>query len=292
MKRSFLLPGLLLCTLFVSAQQSLNARLQQIAATIKGKVGVSALLLETGQTAELNAQQHYPMQSVYKFPIALAILQQVDKGKLQLNQPVQIAKAELIPTGHSPIRDNHPDGVTMPLREVLRYNVTESDGTACDVLLRLLGGTKATQKAIEALGIKDIAIATTEMVQVSDELVQYRNWSTPIAMTRLLRIFYTKEVLSPASKALLLKDMTETPVGPQRLKGLLPKGITVAHKTGTSGTVDGLTRATNDAGIITLPDGRHLIITVYVSDAHGTTAEKEGIIAKMAKACYDEWVKG
>jgi beta-lactamase class A len=76
----------------------------------------------------------------------------------------------------------------------------------------------------------------------------------------------------------------------QRLKGLLPKETIVIHKTGTSFTIDGLTRATNDAGIITLPNGQHLAITVFVSDAYGSTAEKEGVIAQMAKACYDYWV--
>lgn len=269
------------------AQQPLAARLQQIAGTIKAKVGASAMVIETGQSVTLNADRHYPMQSVYKFPIALAILQQVDKGKLKLDQPVQVKKEELIRHGHSPIRDQHPEGITMTLREVIRYSVSESDGSACDVLLRLLGGTKEAEKAIHLLGIKDIAIATTEMVQTADELVQYRNWCTPTAMTRLFTIFYTKDILSPASKALLIKDMTETPTGMNRLKGLLPKGTTVIHKTGTSHTVNGLTRATNDAGIITLPNGNHLAISVFVSDAYGSTEEKEGVIAQMAKACYD-----
>lgn len=281
----------LLCSFNALAQQPLPTQLQQIAAKIKAKVGVSAMIIETGEAASLNADGRYPMQSVYKFPISLAVLQQVDKGTLKLDQKVQIHKEEFIRKGHSPIRDMYPNGATMSLREVIRYNVSESDGTACDVLLRLLGGTSNAEKAIHQLGIKDIAIATTEMVQTSDEMVQYRNWCTPTAMTQLYKLFYTKEILSPASKALLIKYMTETPTGMKRLKGQLPKGTIVIHKTGTSDTVDGLTRATNDTGIIILPNGKHLIISVFVSDAYGTTEEKERVIAGMANACYEHWTK-
>lgn len=279
----------LLCSFDTLAQQPLATQLQQIASKIKGRVGVSAMVIETGQTVSLNADGHYPMQSVYKFPIALAILQQVDKGALKLDQEVQVRKEELIIHGHSPIRDTHPNGTAMTLREVIRYSVSESDGSACDVLLRLLGGAPNAEKAIHQLGIKDIAIATTEMIQTSNEIVQYRNWCTPTAMTQLYKIFYTKDILSPESKALLIKYMTETPTGMNRLKGQLPQGTVVIHKTGTSHTIEGLTRATNDTGIISLPNGKHLAISVFVSDAYGTTEEKEGVIAAIAKACYDHW---
>jgi beta-lactamase class A len=279
----------LLCSFSALAQQPLATQLQQIAGKIKGRVGAFAMVIETGETVSLNADAHYPMQSVYKFPISLAVLQQVDKGTLKLDQQVEVRKNELIPRGHSPIRDAHPNGTTMTLREVIRYNVSESDGSACDVLLRLLGGTSNANKAIHQLGVKDIDIATTEMLQMSDEKVQYRNWATPTAITQLYKIFYTRDVLSPASKALLIKYMTETPTGMNRLKGLLPKGTVVIHKTGTSFTIEGFTAATNDTGIILLPNGKHLAISVLVSDAYGTTEEKERVIAEIAKACYDNW---
>jgi len=86
---------------------------------------------------------------------------------------------------------------------------------------------------------------------------------------------------------LLLSLMTATPTGPHQLKGLLPAGTVVAHKTGGSGTVNGLTRATNDAGLITLPDGRHLSVVVFVSDTRADTATRDRIIARIARAAWD-----
>ena len=82
--------------------------------------------------------------------------------------------------------------------------------------------------------------------------------------------------LSPDRDTLLLKWMMESTPGPKRIKGLLPSGTVVAHKTGASGTDSGLTRATNDVGLVTLPDGRHLAIAVFVSDSPATSADSRG----------------
>ena len=76
--------------------------------------------------------------------------------------------------------------------------------------------------------------------------------------------------------------MTESKPGQKRLKGLLPAGTAVAHKTGTSGTVKGVTAATNDIGIITLPNGKRLAIAVFVADSPADEATREGVIAKIA----------
>ncbi|MGD1960632.1 MAG: DUF2157 domain-containing protein [Fulvivirga sp.] len=74
-----------------------------------------------------------------------------------------------------------------------------------------------------------------------------------------------------------------------RIKGLLPPEAKLVHKTGLSRTYDGLTWATNDAGIVTLPDGNHLAITVFVSDSYDPKKKREVTIAKAAKAAYDYW---
>jgi beta-lactamase class A len=96
--------------------------------------------------------------------------------------------------------------------------------------------------------------------------------------------------LSASSRALLLQFMTQCATGPHRLKGLLPADTQVAHKTGTSGTVAGVTAATNDVGLITLPDGRHLAIAVFVSDSPADETTREAVIAKMSLAAWT-WAK-
>jgi beta-lactamase class A len=228
------------------------------------------------------------MQSVYKFPIAMAVLHEVDAGKLALDRPVRIEQREIVPPGlHSPIRDRFPEGGSLPLREILRYAISESDGTASDVLLRLAGGPTRVQAYLEGLGIHAVRVATSEREMSRGPRVQYRNWAQPEEMLMLLRAFHQQRGLTPASTELLRQWMTDTQTGLNRLRGLLPESAVVAHKTGTSGTVRGFTAATNDVGIVTLPDGRHVAIAVFVSDSRASSEIREGVIARIARAAWD-----
>jgi len=264
-----------------------GAQLGEIAGLAKGRVGVSAVVLETGEMlASLNSHEHFPMQSVYKLPISMAVMKQVDSGKLKLDQIVKIAREDYVPHGsHSPIRDRNR--AALSVNELLRFAISESDGTASDVLLKLAGGPETVQAFLGELDLKDLIIRDTEKALAEDHSVQYRNYATPDAAVGLLRALYQRRGLSEASQALLLKYMIESTPGAKRLKGLLPAGTIVAHKTGTSGTEKGITAATNDIGIINLPNGKHLAIAVFVSDSPADEAVREAVIARIAKAVWD-----
>jgi beta-lactamase class A len=270
-------------------RQELQNQLTKIAALAKGRVGVSAMLLETGETiASLNPVDHFPMQSVYKLPISMAVMQQVDAGKISLEQKVVVTKSDFVRAGqHSPIRDRNPNGTEITVNELIRLAISESDGTASDVLMKLAGGPQAVQTYLAGLSIADLIVLNTEKEIGQDWQVQYRNFSTPDAAVALLRALHEKRGLSESSQVLLLKYLIESTPGAKRLKGLLPAGTIVAHKTGTSGTEKGITAATNDIGIITLPNGKHLAIAVFVSDSPADEATREGVIAKIAKMVFD-----
>jgi beta-lactamase class A len=157
--------------------------------------------------------------------------------------------------------------------------------------MKLAGGHEAVQAQLASFGITGMIVLDTENAFTQDKTLQYRNYATPEAAVSLLRALFERRGLSESSQALLLKFMTESTPGAKRLKGLLPSGTLVAHKTGTSGTEKGLTAATNDIGIITLPDGRHLAIAVFVSDSPADEATRESVIAKIAKAVWDAVVE-
>nr|AIA13903.1 VEB-PER_beta_lactamase [uncultured bacterium] len=271
---------------------TLQKRIEEIAAGAQGKVGVAAVVLETGEAFGFNENEHFPMQSVYKFPIAMAVLKQIEQGNLKLEQNIRIEKSDLVPPQlRSPIRDRFPQGTEMTLNDILKYSVSDSDGTACDVLLKTIGGADAVTKYLRDTGVKDIVVATTERAMSQDESVQYQNWASPQATNDLLRLLHSGGVLAESNRALLLQWMTETPTSAKRIKGLLPAGTVVAHKTGTSNTSEGLTRATNDVGLVTLPDGKHLAISVFVSDSKADETTREEVIAKITRAIWDEFVK-
>jgi len=142
---------------------------------------------------------------------------------------------------------------------------------------------------LRELGLTNVVVAVTEKEMGRDLFAQYRSWATPEGMIELLRMLDEGRELSAPNRNALLRLLTETPHGPRRIKGLLPAETPVAHKTGSSGTANGLTPATNDAGIVTLPDGRRVAIAVFVSDSTADEVERDAVIAKISRAAWDYW---
>lgn len=82
--------------------------------------------------------------------------------------------------------------------------------------------------------------------------------------------------------------MVESTTGANKIKGLLPPGTTAAHKSGLSFTNDqGVTAASNDIGIVRLPNGKHFAIAVFVSGSKEDETTNEQIIAEIARAAWD-----
>lgn len=290
MKKFFLSAGV--CIAMVAplfAQSGLRRQIVQIVKPVNGIIGVSVLGLETRDTLNYNGNARLVMHSVMKLPIAITVLHLIDSGVFSLDKPIHIRKRDMAKNTWSPLRDKFPDGdVDVSIRELLAYMVSQSDNNACDILLKTIGGPPVVQCFLLSKSIRGIAINASEAEMAADWGVQYTNWCKPAEIVKLLDLFYKGNLLTKPSTDFLYKIMTETTTGPNRIKGLLPAGTEVAHKTGTSPTSAGrLTPATNDAGIITLPNGRHLAIAVLVCNSLDDEATREGVIAKVAKAVYD-----
>lgn len=266
----------------------LKTEFEKIAKDAKGRVGVAVMLLESRESADLRGDEHFPMHSVYKLPIAMAVLQRVDKGELKLDQMVRVEKSDFVGQGmYSPVRDKYPEGAQLTTAELLHYTVSESDGTTSDVLLNLGGGPRGVMAFLDEIKVSGINVVNSEKEIGRDWQTQYANWATPKGAVELLAALQTRRGLSPESQALLLKLATESVHGAKRLKGQLPEGTVVAHKTGTGFTRDGIASATNDIGIIMLPEDRHLAVAVFVSDSTADDATRESVIARIAKAAWD-----
>jgi beta-lactamase class A len=275
-----------------SQTDKLRDDIRKIISTADGKVGVAIKLLDRGDTLTVNNDYKYPMQSVYKFPLAFAVLNMIDKWEYSLKHEIRLNKGELLPDTWSPLRDKYPEGnVDVPLSEILTYTVSLSDNNGCDILFRLLGGPGNVEEYIHGLGINDIAIISTEQEMHADYGLQYKNWCKPMAMASLFELLNNGKHLSKESNNFLYKILAETSTGTNRIKGLLPVGTVVAHKTGSSGYNDkGIASATNDAGIVELPDGRKFVIAVFVSDFKGDEKTCESIIAKISRAVWDYYI--
>lgn len=273
---------------------SLRQKIQQIVSAKKAVVGIA--ILGPQGTLFVNGGKHFPLQSVFKLHIAMAVLSQIDKGRFSLDQKIKIDKKDMLPGLYSPIRDEHPNGVTLTIAEILSYMVSKSDNVGCDVLLKLIGGPQVVEDYFIKNHFKDVSIKVNEEVQQANWDRQFENWTTPKAANELLAAFYSnkRKLLSQKSYDLIWKIMRGTETGTQRLKGGLPAHTVVAHKTGSSGANEkGLTAAVNDIGIIFLPDGRYYFISVFVTNSKEDAATNEKIIADISKATWEYFtVKG
>lgn len=274
--------------LAVPASAQLHIRIERIAAQAHGRVGVACSLPGASLDCDFHAADAFPMQSVYKLPIAMATLHAVEQGRLTLSQNLRFLPSDLIaPDQHSPLRDAHPRAdVDVQVQELLRLAVTESDGVASDILLRTAGGPAAVTAYIRGLGISGINIVDSEKTLGREVKLEDRDSAQPRALVALLRLLADRSPLSADHTRLLLGWMSSSHTGDRRIRALLPPGTPVADKTGTSGQNRPTTNATNDIGLVTLPDGRQLAIAVLVADASAPASVREHVIAQIAQEIY------
>lgn len=285
------LPGFLFAQ---DSQAKLEERIKHIIDTAGGKIGVGVKGIDFKAGFVINGDEGYPMQSVFKFPLALAILHQVDQGKLKLYQKFHLPKATLDVNTWSPMLKDFPDqDIDMTVADLLSYAVTKSDNNACDFLYGVAGGPAAVNKYMHDQGVKGISIVHTEGEMEKEWSIQYKNWCKPAAMLQLLQLLHDQKLLSQRSNEFLIRIMTEVPGWTQRITALLPHGTELVHKTGSSGiNKQGVLAATNDVGIVTLPNNKHLAIVVFASDYKGPRERGEHIIALISKEIWDFYVSG
>ncbi len=301
----------------------LAAEVERLAEQARGTVGVAAYHLETGRGFTLNGDVRFPMASTYKVPIAVQILSMVDRGELSLHDMIELTEDDIYLTA-SAISDLLDDpGVQLSIHNLLELMLQISDNIATDVLFREAGGAAAVTGRMAEAGIEGIRVDRTtwalianwlgrpdvtveggihpdeyrtllEAERTDDDLAgnnatfnaDPRDTATPAAMASLLRKIWEREVLSEESSRLLIDIMYRCRTGEARLKGALPPGTAVAHKTGTIG------ETTNDVGIIDLPgDAGHVVTVVYIRESKlESNAAMEPVIAQIARAVHDYFV--
>ena len=268
------------------------ARLAQLGGAT---VGVTVLHVESGFAVDVRGSDRFPMASAYKVAIAFELLRRVDAGEEKLERMVTLEPADYHPGSGTLTALFNPPGFTQPgvalsLRHLLELMLLISDNSATDVLLREVGGPEAVNARLAALGVSGVQVdgPTKEMIENwrqngTGANGNLRNTATPNGMVTLLDRIFRRNGLTPASAELLLDILRRCHTGNARLKGLLPEGTVVMHKTGTLGGV------ANDVGFIRLPDeAGHLAIAVFVKGADTVTPEKrDRVIAEIARASHD-----
>jgi beta-lactamase class A len=319
-RRDFLL--ITSASLASAADNDLTAEWRRIGAESDGTAGAAALDLATGRRANLNGDDRFPLASVCKLPIAMAILEMVANRRLSLGLRMEIPSYDVV-TGVSPIAERWPAEKWFRLDEMLELMVEKSDNTAVQTLFRAAGGKiglgfrmkdwgieglridrDERTCGLEALGVKDIPPSREFTRALPEQLESHvppaerdaamrrflddpRDTGTPNSTVALLQKLYGGKILPQDLTERLRVIMQKTSTGSDRIKGLLPPKTIVGHKTGTTPSAGNLNGSTNDVGVITLPNKSQVAVAFYLKGSTRPLAAREAIIARMARAAYD-----
>ena len=292
----------------------------------QGHLGVAILHVESGERGAYHGEERFPMQSVFKLPLAIEVLARIDAGTLRLDEVLRIRPIDIRPGPSGALADELPaSGGERTVLDLLERALMSSDNTATDVLLERLGGPRRVTERLRALGFTGIDVSRSEAELMMDfcgvvtrpprdawtldgiraatvtgpaararaqeaYLADPRDTATPEAMAELLLRVHRRDLLAPPSAARLVGILERVTTGKDRLRALLPAGTVVAHKTGTSDGADGMVAATNDVGIITLPGAAgHVVMAAFLRAARGDDAARAHALARVGKAVFDHY---
>jgi beta-lactamase class A len=317
MKMRLLLLSILMCTTTAAWPADVAILKAQIEKTIpraRGEVGVAIKHAESGTEVLLNAEKTYPMASTYKVPILTELFYQRAAGQLSLLDRVEVTPADVHPGGTIALLLDGP-GLQMSVHNLVNLMMRVSDNSAADILINKLGPANVTAR-MHALGLDSIRVDRTTLEMILDqEGVDYATYgklplaelrlreeavdaqaaaranerfnktekdvATPHDMNRLLEKIFRGQIVDRAASDQIIEFMNHSMIGQTRIPAALPEGTRVVHKTGS------ISGSSNDTGIVFLPDGNHLLITIMMRDAKASTADRERVIADISKYAYD-----
>jgi len=299
----------------------LQQRLESIARQVPGTLGVAVLDLDRGTRTAIRGDVAAPMASVFKLPLAVAVLRRAQERAIALDVPVHVRWEERA-AGWSPLAPRvPPSGLDLPLEELLGAMVSQSDNTAADALLRWMDGPPEVMNVLRRLGLGGIRIdrseraialdlwglrppttpesleellARMERVPREQRLEAVKRFSmdpgdraTPSALVDLLFALRAGRLLDAVHTAKLLDLLRATRTGPRQLRAGLPGNVVLAHKTGQISGVGGSTLVLNDVGIAT-GSGRNIAIAVMLTDVDAPLERCEATVAEVARTVWSE----
>jgi beta-lactamase class A len=271
------------------AETLLEQRLISICERAQGVVSVAVIHVETGRIASINGYAPLPLYSVFKLPVAITVLKDVETNRLKIDQLVHVTPDEIVPgTPENTALYRNP--VDYTVAQLIEFSISRSDNTSTDKLLQLVGGPARVTEQMRAFGLNSLDIHSNVMGYARNR--QAVNTGSAEDIANLLTQLQQGKILRPAESQLLIGYMRGTVTGLRRLRGDLPAGTVVADKTG-SGERDDQTKAvkaTNDVGLITLPNGKGtLAMAVLLTNSPLAGTAQEKLVAELAREAYNTY---
>ena len=259
----------------------LNTELTILAARASGRIGVCVSDGTNG--VSVNGSEQFPLYSVFELPVAVAVLDAVDRGQIHLNDVITVSGDNTGPDHQNPGKLGSADGPKATTQDLLVRMIADNDSIATDALITKLGGPRIVQSVLVKKGIRGFHLDRSERDPRSFAS-QHHNTATPIAVANLLPWLVNGWLLSPHSSALLLETMGKTRAFPDRLRAGLPTGWLIAHKS-AGATSKGVPGAANDVGILMAPDARSFVVAaVFITNSRGGEQDRAAWFADISRA--------
>ncbi len=248
---------------------------------------VSIAIIKNDKTYTINDKKR-PMLSVFKYLVALKVLDDIDKKNISLDKKLTITKNRVDEKLYSPMLKkykNYPFEISY--KELLGLMISQSDNNACDILIEETGGIKEIEDYINKLGFSEIELSVNEKEMNEDIEKQYLNKAFALDIVKILKKGQQGEILSKNSTDYLNRILIETTTGENKLKAGLPKNAIIGHKTGSSSRKpNGIKIADNDTGFVIKPNGEIYYIAVFVEDSNLTDKQNADLIKLISKLTF------
>jgi beta-lactamase class A len=246
---------------------------------IGGHIGIAAFDSNTGRRIDYRADDRFPMCSTFKLLAAAAVLKRVDQGKEKLDRFVTYTKADLLE--YAPVTRRHVGEGGMTLGTLCEAAIEQSDNTAGNLLLRVIGGPGGLTNFARSIGDKVTRLDRTEPALNNFSPGDQRDTTSPRAMQQDLVKLLTTDVLSVRSRSQLEAWLVGNQTGSAMIRAAVPAGFKVGDKTGRSG--DG---TMNDVAIIRPPSRRPIFIAVYSRGTIASVDKRASVVADAARTVF------
>jgi beta-lactamase class A len=306
------------------APAELQAALDKLAERYREPVGIAVTDVDARWTAQVAGDEVFPQQSVSKLWVALSVLHAIDRGGMSLEQKVVLTSDDRS-VFYQPVTAHirGSGGYETTVSDLLRRALTESDNAANDKLIRELGGGGAVSRTLTEKGLDGLGVGETERdlqtraagltwkpeygvtwiwkaareqlpepvrdQALAEYLAHPPDGAKPAAITQTLAALKRGELLSPASTQVMLELMGECRTGGSRLRAGLPRGWSIAHKTGTGPDWKGASIGINDVGLITAPDGHSYAVAVMLRETRKPVPARQALMQAVARTVAGWW---
>ncbi|MFC0508222.1 serine hydrolase [Micromonospora costi] len=214
--------------------------------------------------------------SVIKLWILVELLRRVDCGQVSLDDEVLVTPAQVVDGTGELQHEEFPRLVT--LYRLAEYMIKYSDNTAANVLIDYFGGFAPVNDLIDSMNQRETILAR-KMLDTEAAMRGEENYTSPDDVVALLGAVWDAQILTPASRDLMIGFMAEQTLN-TKIPAALPPGVPVAHKTGD------LPDASHDVGYYLIP-GSETVVAFLTS---GPMASGDETVRQLARTVYDHLV--